>query len=85
MLKWGRANECPWDLRRCATAAKGGHLEILKWRKASDCPWDVAAMKQATINGHTKVEQWCRVNGCAWPEDGSDFDDEAQGGVIWYM
>jgi hypothetical protein len=38
VLKWARANDCPWDFRTCAFAAKGGHLETLKWARANGCP-----------------------------------------------
>jgi hypothetical protein len=33
MLKWLREQGCPWSMRgdTCASAAAGGHLEILKW------------------------------------------------------
>ena len=36
-----RENDCPWDWRTCAHAAKGGHLEVLKWLRANDCPGTV--------------------------------------------
>jgi len=32
VLRWARANECPWDERTCAYAAeRRGNLEVLKW------------------------------------------------------
>ena len=45
MLKWLRAEGCPWDERVCAKAAYGGQLEVLKWLRAEECqtcfgqPW----------------------------------------------
>ena len=40
VLKWARANKCPWDEWTCKLAAAGGHLEVLKWARENDCPWD---------------------------------------------
>jgi hypothetical protein len=39
VLKWARANGCPWNERR-ARSGEGGHLEVLKWARENDCPWD---------------------------------------------
>ena len=38
MLKWLRAEGCPWDKWACEFAAKGGHQEVLKWLKDHGCP-----------------------------------------------
>lgn len=38
VLKWCRANGCPWDEDIRREAAKGGHLEVLKWCRANGCP-----------------------------------------------
>ena len=40
MLKWLRAEGCPWDEQACEGAAGGGHLEVLKWLRAEEGPWD---------------------------------------------
>ena len=40
MLKWLRAEGCPWDEERCRKTAGGGSLEGLKWLRAEGCPWD---------------------------------------------
>jgi hypothetical protein len=40
VLKWARANGCPWDENTCSSAAEGGHLGILKWARENDCPWN---------------------------------------------
>ena len=29
VLKWARAQGCPWNKRTCAIAARNGHLEVL--------------------------------------------------------
>jgi hypothetical protein len=38
VLKWARANGCPWDAKTCETAAFNGRLETLKWAHANGCP-----------------------------------------------
>ena len=39
ILKWARANGCPWgNEKTCAFAAKGGHLAVLKWARENGCP-----------------------------------------------
>ena len=40
VLKWARANGCPWDEDTCFFAAQGGHLEVLQWARANGCRWD---------------------------------------------
>jgi len=40
ILKWARANLCPWNEETCTNAAVGGHLELLKWAREHRCPWD---------------------------------------------
>ena len=66
VLKWARANECPWDDYMCAEAASGGHLEVLQWLRAEKCPWDKRTCKFAAECGHLEVLQWARANGCLW-------------------
>ena len=40
MMQWARENSCPWDVRTCMNAAKGGHLAVLQWAHENGCPWD---------------------------------------------
>ena len=40
MLKWARANGCPWDYWTCSGAAEGGHLELLEWAAGQGCDWN---------------------------------------------
>ena len=40
VLKWLRANGCPWDKWTCAWAAGGGHLEVLQWAISNGCPYN---------------------------------------------
>jgi hypothetical protein len=50
----------------CATAAYGGHLELLKWARANGCDWDSRTCEDAALEGHLEVLQWARANGCPW-------------------
>jgi len=63
VLKWARANGCPWDGGTCAQAAKGGHLEVLRWAREHDCPWDDGTCEFAAEGGHLEVLQWAREHG----------------------
>ena len=38
LLKWLRANQCPWDELTCTRAAGNGHLKLLKWARANQRP-----------------------------------------------
>ncbi len=40
VLKWARANNCPWDRWTCINAANNGNLEVLKWAWANNCPYE---------------------------------------------
>ena len=64
LLRWARANGCPWNERTCATAAAGGHLEVLQWAHDNECPWDERTCALAAMGGHLAVLQWARANGC---------------------
>ncbi|KAJ8609345.1 hypothetical protein CTAYLR_009299 [Chrysophaeum taylorii] len=68
VLKWARANGCPWDEVTCESAALGGHLDVLRWARANECPWDGATCAGAAKNGHLEVVKWARANGCPWDE-----------------
>ena len=69
MLKWARANGCPWKERTCdEIAAGGGHLEVLQWARANGCPWNSFTCKAAAREGHLEVLRWARANGCPWNE-----------------
>ena len=47
VLKWARANGCPWgNEKTCTFAAKGGHLAVLKWARENGCPWDERTMER---------------------------------------
>ncbi len=58
VLKWLRANGCPWDEHTCAQAALGGHLELLKWARKNGCPWDASTCEFASIRRHLELLKW---------------------------
>ena len=66
ILKWTRANGCPWDVCACTNAAENGHFEILKWARENGCPWDVSTCSRAALNGHFEILKWARENECPW-------------------
>ena len=57
VLKWARAQGCPWDEWTCKWAAHGGYLAVLQWARAQGCPWDEWTCTQAAKNGHLAVLQ----------------------------
>jgi hypothetical protein len=64
ILKWARANGCPWNEVTCENAAQGGHLDVLKWARENGCPWDSNAIEKAVAFGRLETFEWCRKNGC---------------------
>ena len=59
MLRWARANGCPWDEYKCAFAAREGHLEVLQWARANGCPWD----RNTCIHASGSALEWAVANG----------------------
>ena len=68
LVKWLRANGCPWGVRTSTSAARGGQLEVLQWMRAQDppCPWDLSVCYYAALEGHLEVLRWARSQGCPW-------------------
>ena len=64
VLRWARAQGCPWYEWTCANAAAHGHLEVLQWARAQGCPWDRRTCARAATNGHPGVLRWARAQGC---------------------
>jgi hypothetical protein len=62
VLRWARANGCPWDEATCASAAESGHFEVLRWARANGCPWDEATCASAAESGHFEVLKWERLS-----------------------
>jgi hypothetical protein len=55
MLKWARANKCPWSATTCWNATEGGHLEVLKWARKNGCPWDESSCAFAASRGYVET------------------------------
>ena len=68
LIKWARANGCPWDAWTCTYAAEHGHLEVLQWARTNGCPWDEWTCSRAAEGGHLEMLQWARTNGCPWSQ-----------------
>ena len=68
VLRWARANGCPWSHMTCKAAARSGHLEVRKWMRANGCPWNTETCSGAAEGGHLEVLKWARENGCPWNE-----------------
>ena len=74
LLKWCRANECPWNKLTCSHAAYNGHLEFLKWVRLNGCPWDEETYKFAVENGDPALVRYLEDEGCPMYES-DDSDD----------
>ena len=57
VLKWARANGCPWDEGTCAEVARNGHLEVLKWARAQRCPRGAGTCALTARGRHLEVLQ----------------------------
>jgi len=80
-----REHGCLWDVRTCASAAWGGHLEVLKWAREHHCPWEGATddietdcCALAASGGHLEVLKWLREHDCSWDSFTCSF--AAEGG-----
>lgn len=49
----------------CASAARGGHLQVLQWAHTNSCEWDWQTCANAALG---KVLKWARENGCPCDE-----------------
>ena len=57
VLKFARANGCPWCLWTCHFAAEHGHLEVLKWSWAYGCECHIDTCYNAARNGQNRPGQ----------------------------
>ena len=56
ILKWARANGCAFfDEEVIASAASGGHLDVVKYCWAQRCPWNEYTTELAAEGGHLEV------------------------------
>ena len=48
MVKWLRADGCPWDEMACSSAVKNKHWDTLQYLVDNKCPgWEEAAIEHA--------------------------------------
>ena len=66
VMKWLRANGCPWNEETCMGATEGGQQKVLQWARANGCPWDGNTCSAAALGGHLEVLKWARANRCPW-------------------
>ncbi|AJF97401.1 ankyrin repeat protein [Pandoravirus inopinatum] len=64
VVRWARKNGCPWDVRACEGAARGGHLALLQWLVGEGCACSDMARAWAAVRGHDDVCQWLDARGC---------------------
>jgi hypothetical protein len=57
VLKWLRANGCPWDAMTCCSAAASGKLKVLQWARANGCEWRRGVCMRVSAR-HPAVRQW---------------------------
>jgi hypothetical protein len=64
ILKYVRAQGCPWDEGCMDFAAEGGHMEVLRWGRANGAPWGEETCKMAVYGGNLWVLM--RERNCQW-------------------
>ena len=47
LVKWLRANGCPWDAHACHVAVRRGHVRVLRWARENGCKWTAATRDRA--------------------------------------
>ena len=80
VLKWLRAEGCPWDQWTCFFAVHQGHVEILRWARKNGCPWDAedrywAAEKLGYTDDLGNLVDW-QGNSISSDEEDSDEDSD---------
>ena len=72
VLKFLRANNCPWSDTFCVTVAGKGNLEMLKFARSDGCPWvredilnAIASARPRLMNFDASLLQWLVEQGCA--------------------
>ncbi len=76
----GAGERMPEELNTCASAARGGHLEVLQWARANGCPWDEKTCARAVDIRHLESLQWARATDCPW--NGHMLQPTA---MCWYL
>jgi hypothetical protein len=83
LMKWLKANECPWDSETFEYAVIHGNLENMKWLKANGCPWDSSTFTYAADHGNLENMKWLKENGCPW--NAITFEAAAENGNLENM
>lgn len=64
----------------CASAARGGHLDVLQWLRSKGCYMLKNTCAAAARGGHLEVLQWARAKRCPW--DKWTCNEAAEGGHL---
>merc|ERR1711924_433813 len=87
VLKWLRAEGCPWDLTTCDYAVRGGHVEVLRWARENGCPWNAYTQDRAEWKlgytddlGNLVGPTWSDL---AWSDDEYSDDDDDEETALW--
>jgi hypothetical protein len=51
MCEYLHAEECPWSVQTCSSAAFRGHVLTLRWLHENGCPWSAACTSEAAAAG----------------------------------
>lgn len=70
----------PWFPDTCASAAAGGHLELLAFARDGGCHWDGRTCEEAAAAGHFALLRWAVASGC--PMDERTCEAAARGGHL---
>lgn len=65
VLKYARANECPWSRETCIKAAAGGRLEVLQYAVANGCEWPVQRCLDLA-SSRPALKAWVSVERLVW-------------------
>ncbi|WZN59600.1 ankyrin repeat protein [Chloropicon roscoffensis] len=64
----GESARARWNCGAVATAAEGGHVEVLQWLRQNGCPWGNSTCYNAARGGHLDALKWARSQDppCPW-------------------
>lgn len=69
VLKWLRANGCPWNRYTATSAASGGFTDVLYWARTNGCEWNEDACTAAAGGiAHVMTNRY-RVNAYAYKKN----------------
>ena len=49
LVRWLRAEGCPWNRWTCSYAVNKGHVEVLSWVRENGAPWDAFTRDKAAV------------------------------------